>query len=571
MNLSPWKPAVRQLHAGIILALLCVPYFANLGVSSLWDSNESFYAETPREMLESGDFLAPRFNYQWRVYKPPLTYWLVAASYRLFGIREFSVRLPGALAMSALLLLLYRTANSFYGTGAGLLAAAIVSTTLRCFVLVRKLPIDALLLACLSASGIFVMRALRSSRRMDWALAYAFSALGFLIKGPVALVIPLISISAWWCVTRPISPIRPHLNMGIAIYFAIVAPWYIMIYRIHGWKFIAPFFLSDNLGRFVSESFGPSRSWYFYLPVYMAEFLPWSLVSIAAMVWYLRRRNRRAGHQDPAAEFPLVWCAAVLAVFTLAKNKQEYYIAPAYPMIALFIAANLRNNLFNPAVRHSTSERSAWRVVFLLLSGLLAVLPFVILFLLRLALPGIREALLWIPFPVFLGASALLVKASIRTDWVQCTKITVGILWLAFTGFALFYVPPMEQFRPVSQLCRTIQGEILPGNEAGYFGLALPSMAFYLRRPIYEEFHAESMEGRFRSSERVFCILAERDYNFFAKKEGLNLYVLERHPRITTRLNDLLNPSDRLQDSHLLLVSNQRPRSSSAAQEKAVR
>ena len=82
----------------VVLAAVALPYFIHLGTSSLWDANEAFYAETPREMLESGDYLAPRFNHQLRPQKPPLTYWLVLASYNLFGVSEFAVRLPGALA-----------------------------------------------------------------------------------------------------------------------------------------------------------------------------------------------------------------------------------------------------------------------------------------------------------------------------------------------------------------------------------------------------------------------------------------------------------------------------------------
>jgi len=70
----------------ILLALAAAPYFIGLGASSLWDSNEAFYAQTPREMIESGDYINPSFNYQPRFNKPPLSYWVVAAFYKLFGV-----------------------------------------------------------------------------------------------------------------------------------------------------------------------------------------------------------------------------------------------------------------------------------------------------------------------------------------------------------------------------------------------------------------------------------------------------------------------------------------------------
>src|SRR5438552_9368387 len=92
----------------IILALAVAPYFIKLGASSLWDANEAFYAETPREMIEAGDFINPSFNYQPRFNKPPLCYWVVAAFYKVFGVSESAER--WALAFGAIVLI----ATAFY-------------------------------------------------------------------------------------------------------------------------------------------------------------------------------------------------------------------------------------------------------------------------------------------------------------------------------------------------------------------------------------------------------------------------------------------------------------------------
>jgi 4-amino-4-deoxy-L-arabinose transferase-like glycosyltransferase len=104
-----------QLHSplshALILLAFSLPYFTRLGSSSLWDANEAFYAETPREMLITGDYLAPRFNFQPRAQKPPLTYWAVLASYEVFGVNEFAVRFPGAMAAVGTLLFSYGLAR----------------------------------------------------------------------------------------------------------------------------------------------------------------------------------------------------------------------------------------------------------------------------------------------------------------------------------------------------------------------------------------------------------------------------------------------------------------------------
>src|SRR5918999_328313 len=86
-----------EIVFAVVLVAACIPYFLNLGVSSIWDANEAFYAQTPREMMDAGDYVTPSFNFQLRMNKPVLSYWHVAASYHLFGISEWSERLPIAI------------------------------------------------------------------------------------------------------------------------------------------------------------------------------------------------------------------------------------------------------------------------------------------------------------------------------------------------------------------------------------------------------------------------------------------------------------------------------------------
>ena len=92
-SLTRWRPLLL-----VILVLALAPYFIKIGASSLWDSNEAFYTETPREMMESGDYINPTFNYQPRFNKPPVSYWVVIAFYKLFGVSASSERLAIVLA-----------------------------------------------------------------------------------------------------------------------------------------------------------------------------------------------------------------------------------------------------------------------------------------------------------------------------------------------------------------------------------------------------------------------------------------------------------------------------------------
>src|ERR1044072_9965758 len=107
----------------VILVFAAAPYFIRLGASSLWDSNEAFYAETPREMIESGDYINPTFNYQPRFNKPPLCYWIVALFYKLFGASESVERVTIALAAIAMIATASALGSAIFSFEAGLLAA----------------------------------------------------------------------------------------------------------------------------------------------------------------------------------------------------------------------------------------------------------------------------------------------------------------------------------------------------------------------------------------------------------------------------------------------------------------
>src|SRR5262249_25791827 len=163
-----------------ILALAAASFFARLGASSLWDSNEAFYAETPREMIESGDYINPTFNYQFRLNKPPLSYWIVVPFYKLFGVSETAERLPiaiGAILMVAAAFGLGRLAVS---TEAGLLAAIGLAAAPRFLMFSRRILIDVYLATFLSlALLMFALAERRPDRRRTYlVLMYVFIGLG---------------------------------------------------------------------------------------------------------------------------------------------------------------------------------------------------------------------------------------------------------------------------------------------------------------------------------------------------------------------------------------------------------
>ncbi len=555
----------KLLHALVFLALV-LPYFTKLGTSSLWDSNESLYAETAREMLEKGDFLAPRFNDQPRTQKPPLTYWMIALSFMAFGVTELAVRLPGACAAAGLLAFTYFGARLLFPAPAALIALIATGTTLRVFILARRLPIDIMLLLFLAATAFFLMRGLVRDSTGDWVFAYLSSGLGFLTKGPIAVAIPLGTCLIWMLVSRTFRLRRIRPVLGILLLPAVVLPWYIAIYQRTGWMYIAPFFLRDNLERFTSRLMGPSRGPLFYAGSYLADYFPWSVLSLAVVFCVWLERKSQPAMRTVVLGFPLIWSMLVFVVFTLSKNKQEYYIAPMYPMMSIVLGGVVERLSRGMSEAKAGLWRRIWRPILIVSAVLLVVMGVLIPFALAGILPGASPWFKSGP-SIILMAGAAALAFCIRRGSLLFSVGWLGLIsWILCLLAAAIYLPAIEPLRPVRSICTELKPLLVPEDEVGYYRASVPSMTFYLRRPIFEEFDADQMARRFRSGKRVYCILTGQDLDHLAKKKDLVLYVLDRRPRLVTRLRNLADEAGRLRQELLLVSNRPAPQGADAAQ-----
>jgi 4-amino-4-deoxy-L-arabinose transferase-like glycosyltransferase len=563
-----------MIHAVLLLAI-SLPYLVNLGTSSIWDTSEAFYAETPREMLATGDYLAPHFNFQPRVQKPPLTYWIIAISYKALGISEFAVRLPGALAAIGVILFTYGIARLLHNPRAALLAAMITAATARIFILARRLPIDIFLLFFLMATLFFLVRAILARKTHFWLCAYLFAGFGFLTKGPVALLIPAGACVIWAIWSRKLRIRETHLLSGAIVFLAIVLPWYLLILNRHGWTYVAPFFLRDNLGRFASETMGPSRGLFYYIGVGVSDFFPWSVLALCTFCLIWKYRKSEQPLKSLSFGLPVIWCVLTFVFFSLSKNKQEYYIAPIYPVAAIIISALLDRAMQKScAMRYRgpegagaipesessvgsmyTFHTSWWIWAFSFQAVVLFAFSFLTFYVFRFFMPDMLPVLRYVPSLLLVAGSILFIRSIFRRKLVQCFSVLLAVLWIMYMMCATIYLPALERFRPVKELCRIIETQLDADDEAGYFHTALPSMVFYLRRPIFEEDNAGQMRRRLKSRKRVFCILSQKAYNSFAESRDLDIYILARRPRFAVRLGALLN-AGQTQEEELLLISN---------------
>ncbi len=557
----------RRAALVLLLVLAACPYFIDLGGSSIWDANEAYYVETPREMLERGDLIAPTFNYEPRFNKPVLSYWIVAGFYRIFGVSVGVQRLP--IAMAAIVMIftaffLARAASDLPGPGpasrageAALWAALGLAITPRLLMFSRRIFIDVyismfmgLTLLCFALAERYPAR-----RRTFLVLMYVTVGLGTLTKGPVAIALPGLVFGLYLVLHGELKRVREMMiPVGTLIVLAIVVPWYAALYHRSGWTYITSFFIGENVARF-TEGVGvrPSRGPSYYLPVVFSDSFPWSLCLIgAAGMWF---SDRRLAVQALGPEYLArrlrtllwLWILAIVAFFTLSAAKQDLYIFPIVPAVAA---------LAGIFIARRTQERDAgWalRATLAVAGLLLAAAGVGTLYIFRAAgnvyaLDGAGT----VGLVGALGGAVTLALAMSRRSREALLALAFAMIVLNWT-FVLQVLPSFERYKPVPRLSAAIAQRAKPGDEIVHYNVALPSMVYYLERHIDVLFDREPFLQTLRSDRTVYAVLSEGDYAQLEPAIGVRTCVLERSPTVNVKLNAVLARSPLPQ---VLLIAN---------------
>jgi 4-amino-4-deoxy-L-arabinose transferase-like glycosyltransferase len=544
-----------------ILALAVAPYLLRLGASSLWDANEAFYAETPREMIASGDLVNPTFNFRPRLNKPPLSYWIVVPFYKLLGESEAVERLVIALGAMIMIATAYGLGRAMHSNEAGLLAALCLAIAPRFLMFSRRIMIDVYVSMFMAlALLLFVLAEKRpEKRRLYLTLMYASAGLGVLTKGPVAVFLPAVVLIVYLIIHRQLQRLREMmLPVGLLIVALLVLPWYLAIYVQHGWTHIGSFILRDNLSRFAEQAWGPRRGFFFYVPVVFGDIFPWSLFLIP-LIWFAIRklwsaqgdelRVENTARESRLSLLLVVWVAVIIGFFSLSKSKEDLYILPAVPAIAALIGGGLARFIRSEGSR----SQGVMRWMLFLLALITASAGALILYLFagdaqpyKLASAGLIGAFAIVGG--LAGASgALLNKTRMAVLTTAMTMIACNFV------FVLATLPDFERYKPVRPLCEVVESEAGSGAMIGYYRTAYPSMVFYLRRPIFEYYDPDEIEAAFSSGKEVFCVLTESDFQQLRARLPAETRVLASHPILQVKLKGIL---DRVEPPRVLLISN---------------
>jgi 4-amino-4-deoxy-L-arabinose transferase-like glycosyltransferase len=342
-----WRP-------GLLLVLVVLAFaLPQAALMPLLDRDEPRFAEASREMLQTGNFIVPTFNFAPRYAKPALIYWCQAASFVVFGENAFAARLPSLLAVAGTALLLLAWGRALGSHAGGLIAALAYAFCLQVTQQGRVATADALLIFFMTLSGMAGWRMLDLVRTGNgswnlWGgiLALSFTG-GFLAKGPEALlpIIPILA-SARWMGWRGLASFALILALGLLF----VAAWAIPAYAQTGGAYWREGLGHDVGDRMVTGFQGHGAStfgWYLLgLPLYFLTFwlstLPWSPLLVLH-----RRKLREAAPLDWTTRYLLGNAALIFIVFSLMVTKLPHYTLPAFPFLALlfgrcWVAAGLR-------------------------------------------------------------------------------------------------------------------------------------------------------------------------------------------------------------------------------------
>ncbi len=344
---------MKQIERNNLLIVAVAALFIilfGIGGTPLLDPDEPVYAETAREMLQTGDFLSPRIFGDFWYDKPPMYYWLVAVAQFIFGDGEFAARFPAAMMACGTSVMVYVAGTKLFGERAGFWSAMILTSCVQFFYMGKAAVTDTTLL-------FFMTGALFSFIHKRYWLMYVCMALATVTKGPIGIVFPGAIIFLYLLFMGQLREIlRMHVIRGLLLYFVIATPWYYAMYTVHGMEFIETFLGFHNLTRFTTAEHANRVTFWYYFPVIILGLFPWTGMLVQAI---------KASIQDSRIDdmrnlvFLHVWWIFVLLFFTICKTKLVSYILPMFPALAMVIGWNIAR--MQSKLRHNTTFYS-WAV-----------------------------------------------------------------------------------------------------------------------------------------------------------------------------------------------------------------
>jgi 4-amino-4-deoxy-L-arabinose transferase-like glycosyltransferase len=466
--------ASRTLAAWLVIAVVILA--AGIGSYPLIEPDEGRNAEVAREMAATGNYVLPHLNGLPYLDKPVVFFAAAALAIDVFGATEFAARLAPFLFGLATVVLVGWFARRRFGIEAGALAAIATLTAPLTVGLSRTVIMD-------TALSFFVVLALisfheaveassgdGSSPRTRWTLlAWGAMALGVLTKGPVALAVPLLA-AAPFAVWRRASRAVWH-PLGPLVLVAIVAPW-VWAVSLEIPNFLRYVVVTETWARMTSDELRRTEPLWFFLPVILAGSFPWWLLAFPGIRPPARRPREAV---DPTRVFLWLWLLLPLVLFSLSRGKQEQYVLPLVPAVALLAAGG-----WSERPHGVRAAAACWAGVGLLMGGAaLAGVPGLD--------PGRVPEAVAVRTAVGIGVAAL--AGALVAWWFVFRRRDLAVIGLSLPLLAIPVVaaPVLQTVaaqRSAHSLAEAVGPRIEAGAEALWVEAYAGGLSFYLERAI---------------------------------------------------------------------------------------
>lgn len=510
----------RSLYLFLLVAIILCAFFPGLGKGSLWDRDETAYAQVAHEMLQENTWTVPFFNGEAFLHKPVFAYCMIRVAYHIFGENEFSARFFSAVFGLATCIMTFFLGELLYDSWLGFLSGLILATSMMPLVVFRAAVTDAYLVFFITGSLYFFLKAGYAKRKGFYYISYVMMGLGTMVKGPIGFVLPAGIIFFYLLFSKNlgmIKEIRPWHGLGILL--LVVSPWFLKIYSMMGDKFVSDFIMKHHVERF-SQSMGGHRGpFWTYVPVVLLGFFPWSVFSIQSYKTF-------KSFNPQMSRFLLVWCGVVFVLFSLASTKLPHYVLPLFPALAIFFGW-FWHRVFSSEEAEAAESGSlitSFRVIFVI--GILLVVASLVFYFIY---PEMASYRLVLNMLIIAGGGWFALRMA-RMKKIRAAFWTLPSMLVVFVFFASHIsVPWVENFRTVIPLAKEV-GVLSGERDKIYaYGFFEPGLVYYSGRRV-EKIDSFDPINKDRD-DRFFLFIRKKDFKrekitsplyHIAEKNGIN-------------------------------------------------
>jgi 4-amino-4-deoxy-L-arabinose transferase-like glycosyltransferase len=524
MGTAPFGRSLWLL--GFILVLAAAAFTIGLGEAPI-ERAEIYFLDAARAMVERSDWLVPYYRGEPFYDKPPLTYWLLAAGFTVFEPSLFSGRLVAVLVACATLLVTFKVAQSLGKSAeAGFFATSILATSYA-FVSFARLTMSDMLLTLLTllAGAAFLRSEAETRPRLLWACGVLLG-LGFLTKGPIAWIYFGALLLAFVAIERRLPPIfHAHGLTGALAALVVGLSWFFFVFLREGVEPLKWFFLRENLQRFAAPTYDAAQPFWYYIPIYMVEGLPWSILLVPATVYAFRPNSPRV------LRILFLWAMLMAVPLSLSRGKIDYYLLPLLPPLSLLIGTYLAMGEPSP----KTLRILAFSASALLLGA--AAFP-----MLPPPFSPSGSTMEWLARFLVLAAVACLITAVrpvARTIVFVCAVSVLGTALFLFGAI----VPAYREAQPTEALLDDVARErvFTPGLRVVVCDDSLRlqrDLLFTLRIPVVE--HCELWSAVSNSRKFLFVVNETQERSLRTSETVRHIATRDHLPADVTRIGTLL-------------------------------